>query len=94
MEVFYVNGGVDYGPVFYQKAPDGRYVYELSYLRTRVHLLDGYASQEEFAQVCRELLSKMEAQGIYTENFGITFESRENDERVYYALDIDNRLNC
>ena len=92
VEVFYVNGGVDYGPVFYQKAPDGRYVYELSYLRTRVHLLDGYASQEEFAQVCRELLSKMEAQGIYTENFGITFESRENDERVYYALDIDNRL--
>lgn len=93
VEVFYVNGGVDhYSPLTLQKDPDGRYIYELDYLRTRVHLLDGCASPEEFAQVCRDLLDKMVAQGVYTENFGITFESKQNAEKVYYTLDVDNRL--
>ena len=92
VEVFYVNGGMDYSPSSFRKDPDGRYVYELDYLRTRVHLLDGCASPEEFAQVCRDLLDKMVAQGIYTEDFGITFESKQNAEKVYYTLDIDNRL--
>lgn len=90
---FYVNGGIgDSTLLALAKNADGQYRYELDYLSTSIHLLDGCADETAFAAVCRDLIDKMVAADVYRENFTIRFSAPENGEGISYDLYVDNRL--
>ena len=91
---YYVNGGISAGGP-YAQGEDGRWTYGgLDYLQVQVNLLTGCAGEEEFAQTCRELLDRMEAQGVGAEagTYYLSFSAPENEEGVRYELDLDNPL--
>ena len=75
-----------------------RWIYQLSYLRADVFLLDGCDDEAAFAQTCRELLDKLMAQGFPASvsdrynSFGITFDAPENADGIRYRLNVENRL--
>jgi len=95
VETYHVSGGITSDLAAAYKDAEGKWIYKLGYLDTRVWLLDGCGSKEEFARTCRELLDKMLAHGVCADtgdNFNITFECPENEEGVSYTLGITNRL--
>ncbi len=89
---YYVNGGVEASLPSAHKDERGNWVYELRYLQTHITLLDGYASEEDFARVCRELMDKMAQAGAFRERFFINFSAPENGEGIAYQLHIENPL--
>ena len=91
---YYVNGGISAGGP-YAQGEDGSWTYGgLDYLQVQVNLLTGCAGEEEFAQTCRELLDRMEAQGVGAEagTYYLSFSAPENEEGVRFSLDLDNPL--
>lgn len=65
---------------------------QLQYTQTYIQLLDGYESEEAFAKTCRELLDKLLREDLFQNSFTLRFRCPENQEGVYYELNLDNRL--
>ena len=89
---YYVGGGVEMALPSARKDEAGNWLYQLQYTRTDIRLLDGYESEEAFAQVCRELLDKLLREDVFRENFTLHFSAPENGEGIRYELDLGNRL--
>ena len=89
---YYVNGGVEMALPSAQKDEAGNWVYQLHYAQTYIQLLDGYESEEAFAKTCRELLDKLLREDLFQNSFTLRFRCPENQEGVYYELNLDNRL--
>lgn len=89
---YYVYGDVQSGLPSAQKDENGDWVYQLSYLRTNISLLDGYESKEDFARVCRELMDKVIREDAFGKNFSLYMGCPVNSEGVRYELEVDNRL--
>lgn len=98
VERYYLNGGIDPSLTRAQRDENDRWIYQLSYLRADVFLLDGCDDEAAFAQTCRELLDKLMAQGFPASvsdrynSFGITFDAPENADGIRYRLNVENRL--
>lgn len=89
---YYVNGGVEMALPSARKDEAGNWVYQLQYAQTYIQLLDGYESEEAFAKTCRELLDKLLREDLFQNSFTLRFRCPENQEGVYYELNLDNRL--
>ena len=90
---YYVNGGVGTDGPYARRDENGDWLYQLDYFQLHVNLLSSCADEGEFTQTCRELLDKLQAQGVgENAHVYISFAAPENEEGMRYELDLDNRL--